>query len=850
MIPIRLELRNFLPYRAPDPLRFEGIHLACLTGQNGAGKSSILDAITWALWGKARTNRDEDLIHQGQDDMHVQLDFAQEDVVFRVLRKRSRAKRSSIGSLDLFRLNSEGKWKLDNEPSMRATQIKINALLRLDYETFVHSAFLQQGKADAFTTQTPAERKRLLSEILGLAQWAKYEEKTKERLKKIDEDLNFCEVRIAEINTELAREPHLKVELTAAQESHAEARAAYETAQNSMKELEGAPPALKAAKARKSEQEVHLRQYNFDLERVEADIIRQTERVTEYTEVMAKQADIEAGYEALRNARELDESLGGKLMELQSIVASRSTLNNQLTEARTRLESEITALHRSIRESQMLIDADPSADLEAVQEEAKALQSLDVQRSEYLRQETEHKERRAELNTLMKSLEAEGIAQRERLDTLQNTDSPTCPLCGQELSDEHREKVIADLTLEIDTMREEYKATRLHSQEVSQQINAIGSEIKALEADLKLLPSLNERAGKLAAQVDSAAQASIRIVEDGARLEQLQTELETEDYALDVREALAALDHQQYDIGYDQSTHDDARRSLSEYHQFEQLWTRLEVASKSLPEWQGMLDGSYERQRRLSTSIDETLEMMAALDNEIIGLTAQEEEYNRREAEVRAQHTLERSAYERFVNVQQALNSLDEQRSRKAQLEVRREKLRYDEAIYKELRTAFGKNGVPAMMIETAIPELETSANDLLSRMSDGRMNLRLLTQREKITGGQTETLDIEISDELGTRNYELYSGGEAFRINFAVRVALSQLLARRAGAHLRTLFIDEGFGTQDDAGRNKLVEAITAIQDEFDLILVITHIDELRDSFPVHVMVDKTPNGSRISVR
>src|SRR5687768_12304631 len=135
--------------------------------------------------------------------------------------------------------------------------------------------------------------------------------------------------------------------------------------------------------------------------------------------------------------------------------------------------------------------------------------------------------------------------------------------------------------------------------------------------------------------------------------------------------------------------------------------------------------------------------------------------------------------------------------------------------------------------------------------MTDGRKNLHFSTQKEKADGeGVIETLDIQIADELGTRSYEMYSGGEAFRINFAIRVALSQLLARRAGAHLRTLFIDEGFGTQDEDGRNKLIEAITTIQEDFDLILVITHIDELRDSFPVHIVLEKTGEGSRASVR
>jgi exonuclease SbcC len=154
------------------------------------------------------------------------------------------------------------------------------------------------------------------------------------------------------------------------------------------------------------------------------------------------------------------------------------------------------------------------------------------------------------------------------------------------------------------------------------------------------------------------------------------------------------------------------------------------------------------------------------------------------------------------------------------------------------------------MIIEAAIPEIEKAANALLGRMTDGRMHVRFETQREKVTGGVAETLDIQISDELGTRNYELYSGGESFRINFAIRIALSQLLARRAGARLRTLVMDEGFGTQDAQGRERLVEAINAVQSDFDRILVITHIDELKDAFPARIEVTKTAEGSQIEVR
>jgi exonuclease SbcC len=128
-------------------------------------------------------------------------------------------------------------------------------------------------------------------------------------------------------------------------------------------------------------------------------------------------------------------------------------------------------------------------------------------------------------------------------------------------------------------------------------------------------------------------------------------------------------------------------------------------------------------------------------------------------------------------------------------------------------------------------------------------MHIKMETQRQSKKGEPIETLDIIISDELGPRPYENYSGGEAFRIDFAIRVALSKLLAKRAGAPIPTLIIDEGFGTQDNVGLEKVKEAINAIQDDFNKILVITHIDELKDAFPTRINVIKTATGSTLGM-
>jgi len=85
--------------------------------------------------------------------------------------------------------------------------------------------------------------------------------------------------------------------------------------------------------------------------------------------------------------------------------------------------------------------------------------------------------------------------------------------------------------------------------------------------------------------------------------------------------------------------------------------------------------------------------------------------------------------------------------------------------------------------------------------------------------------------------------------VNFAIRLALSRVLAKRAGARLQTLVIDEGFGSQDIEGRQRLIEAINLVRDDFQKILVITHLEELKEAFPARIEVEKTLRGSRVTV-
>ena len=350
------------------------------------------------------------------------------------------------------------------------------------------------------------------------------------------------------------------------------------------------------------------------------------------------------------------------------------------------------------------------------------------------------------------------------------------------------------------------------------------------------------------ADAQAAAEEQVRVAEQMA---QLAERLAAEDYAPAERAELARLQAESAQIGYDAAAHEQVRKELERLAPFDARYQR-----QLLPALDGDSDARdrVERSRSAACRVARPSCPPTAPRSLVYPLpwpicrgcrppsTGRPPRWKRPRPPSAARGRNEGAAM-------QQLSALDALSERRGKLAADLDRLNAEIGVYNQLREAFGKKGLQAMIIESAIPEVETEANRLLSRMTEGRMSLRLETQREKVTGGVAETLDIVISDELGARPYEMYSGGESFRANLALRIAISKLLARRAGAQLQTLVIDEGFGSQDAQGRSLVVEAINSIQHDFERIIVITHIEELKDLFPARIDVVKTASGSRVMI-
>lgn len=169
---------------------------------------------------------------------------------------------------------------------------------------------------------------------------------------------------------------------------------------------------------------------------------------------------------------------------------------------------------------------------------------------------------------------------------------------------------------------------------------------------------------------------------------------------------------------------------------------------------------------------------------------------------------------------------------------------------YESLVTAFGKSGIQSLIIENTLPDIENEINDILDKLTSGRISISFITQKQaKTKKTAIDTLDIIVHDNGIDRKYESFSGGEKFRIDFSCHVGISKFLTKRADATIDMFILDEGLASQDINARTIFVDSIKMLSDRFKKILVITHIDTIKEAFSNKMFVDKDPIlGSKVS--
>jgi exonuclease SbcC len=868
MIPITLKISGFLSYRDPVELDFTGFDLACISGANGAGKSSLLDAVTWALFGQARKTG-EALVNAQSPAAEVTLTFEYEGAVYRVQRSLPRGKSTVLefqilddGSLTMddgprsvvHRLSS-APWRTLSERTARDTQARIEHVLRMDYETFVNASFFLQGKADQFTQQTASRRKEVLSNILGLEVWDTYKERTAARRKEIERELDETDGRIAEINAELDEEDARKTRLAELGSNLDQLSAARKMAESTLEALRRAAASLTDQRKLAESLAAALARSEQNLAGLEARLAeRQAER-GKYADLLARADEVESAYQAWQKARDELARWEESAVQFREQEARRQPFVEQIAVKKARLEQERGGLSEklSVINEQSAVSRGLQEQIETAQKTLAEAESQLAEREAVEKQAADGRERQAELKAENQELKAQMDEMKARLNRLESVEGAACPLCGQPLSEEHRLSTLAQLESEGKSKGDRYRANQAELKTLEASLADYALRITHYASAEQTRQSAATSLAQLSERLESLQKSVAEWESQGApRLAEVVRLLESESFADEAHQRLAEIDAELKSLGYDAAAHDNARQAEVQGRAAETDFRALESARAALGPLEadiahlqsqveslrgevGKGRGEYEQTAGALAQAESQAPDVQTAERQLFDLQEQE---NRLNQEVGA--------------ARQAVTVLDTLRQRKAGLETQAGDLRRQIGQHKTLERAFGKDGVPALLIEQSLPQIEEKANDLLDRLSNGMMRVRFATQagyKDKKRDDLKETLDIVISDPAGERDYEMFSGGEAFRVNFAIRLALSEVLAQRKGARLQTLVIDEGFGSQDTQGRQRLIEAINLVRKDFAKVLVITHMDELKDAFPTRIEVEKTERGSAVRV-
>ncbi len=856
MIPLKLGVKNFLSYREEVPvLDLNGVHVACLCGNNGHGKSALLDAITWCLWGKARGRTQDDLISYGAAEARVELEFSCRDSRFRVIRSHSRGRaRGRPGSTDLQlqAMSGEDAQSVSGN-TVRDTQARIEHLIGMNYDTFINSAFLMQGRADEFTSKTPAERKMILASLLDLEAYDHFQDRAKRRLETARTGAERSGAMLEQARRQLEAVGNPAAELAGVaryledvETQLAQSRAAEEKVRGQVAEAARQQAGLEELRT----QIVSSRQ---ELVHLEAQVSTAEQRVKQFRSVTAQADEITQGVRRLRAAQQSFESLEASRLKYDSLSQARAEVSQSVAGKRAQLEARLEQLSHRI-ESELTPKANASPVLTAAAGEVhRELEALVIE-DEAIGRERDRQQALAtqigEAQTVSERHRAEGVEIRSKLDFLEQTpgDQALCPLCQTPLGEDGCGRLAESYRADIQDKRALYRNAQNELKQLESEQEGLQKRLPQRERALaRRRRDAQLKLQDLERQLEESQAAQVEMERVGPELASGRAALESGQFATDDTARLQLLERQLTELGYDESARQQRYAEIRSLQEFDVRQRELSQAQERLPEEEEALARTRQLARRRHEELTVQEEQLRAIEASLAGLPGLEQQLRAASAAM-AEHEANRQ------NALSRRGFLEGQVKRRAELEeeiqdqsARLQTLETEQSIFQELVTAFGRQGVQAMLIETVVPRLEEEANLLLGRMTDNRMHVKLETQRERRSGrGEAiETLEINVSDELGPRSYEMYSGGEAFRVNLALRIALSKVLAQRMGAPLPTLFIDEGFGTQDSAGRERILDVISAIQDEFDKIIVITHLDDLKDMFPVRIEVHKDENGS-----
>jgi exonuclease SbcC len=755
-----------------------GSGLTGIIGANGSGKTTVLEAIAWALYGNAAARGTRDSIRfvraAPRAAVRVELEFELSGHRYRVVR--------GLTSAELY---------LDGATTPIANSITavgelLQRRLGMTRAEFFNTYFTGQKELNVMAAMGPSERAQFLSRVLGYERLRAAQGLARDRRKLVvaeqaglragmpDADavwrqLAEAESRLAAART-LAEETERRREATAAQ--LARVAPEWARAQGERERLQEILGELRVAEGE------------------EQALLRELDRAgRELADVAGARADLEQLAQRLAPLPTLRATLA-RLDELAAAEGRRGALQDSeraMLEVIARLDerrARLASAPEFERETQQLLEA-RRAESEGVQ-------------ADYTREHTAWVRDQQEAQTKREALRAQFADVQHQRDEIEKLgpESP-CPTCTRPLGQSFR-TVLDALDEQLDTLLGTGRYFK--------------NRVEQLEGEPALVTQLGERRRALATEVQQLERRLAKCQAGVQELGGIERDLEQHRRRLDdVRAAIAGLP-----TGYDAARHASVRDEVAALAPLEQQRARAETLVAREAQTQAVRD-------RVTAALAQVRERMAALHARRADVAIDEEQYvalraahERAEADARASELAAVQAHGEARSAREALESAEQARRELAKVQARLDALQAEKRLHDELDRAY--SDLRTDLNFQLRPELSELASQLLDDLTDARY------------------AQLELDDQYNVVVLEdgvpkpVISGGEEDLANLVLRLAISQMIADRAGQSFSLLILDEVFGSLDETRRANVVELLRRLHDRFEQVIVITHIEDVRE--------------------
>ena len=788
-----LRLTNFRQH-ADSSMTF-GDGLTGIIGPNGSGKTTVLEAIAWALYGQQAARGTRDSLRYSRAparaSVRVELEFDLAGHRYRVVR--------GLTNAELF---------LDNAASPVANSITgvtdlLQRRLGMTKGEFFNTYFTGQKELSVMAAMGPTERAQFLSRVLGYERLRSAQHLVRERRKLIVAELQGLRAGLPDPDV-------VRVALRDGEARVADARAAAERAEQervrAQERLATVVPRWQAVQEAR-ERAVALAGELRVAEAESATLAREVERIARELD-----AATAAGVEVERLAQLLAPLpiLRTELMRLDQLAGAEGRRQALLDSERALVdEAAKLAERRAKLAAAPALERETEAQLTARRQESETVQGEhETQRTAYVRD-------RQEVETKLEALRAQFAdvkAQRERVEQL-GPESP-CPTCTRPLGANFG-KVLDGLEDQLDTLKANGKY--------------FGDRLKQLETEPEALRTLGERRRALAAEVTALERRYAKCQAGVQELRVVEQDVAARERRLaGVRADLAGLPG-----GYDHAAHRATRAETERLAQLDRERVRAEATVARAADARAALDRATAALAQTRARVDTLRARAAATPFDDAQFARGRSEHDEATAVARTADVRAGQTAGELASARGALEAAERQRADLERGRARLEALTADRMLHEELDRAY--NDLRTELNFQLRPELSDAASRFLEDLTDGRYDALELDDQYNV---------IVLEEKVPK---PVISGGEEDLANLVLRLAISQMIAERAGQSFSLLVLDEVFGSLDESRRANVIELLRRLHDRFEQVIVITHIEDVREGLDqvIRVRYDEARGAS-----